>query len=162
MPLSLWFYRQLQTSTEGFLWAIEQIPGERHSLLPKPNRWSVARIIYHMKCYDQFIGLPALRQWGGEPFSLGGGFTGEMKEDAAIEEAHWNNGEGHDVATMIADFKKLRAEQLTLIQQFREPTWDEERDALWGSVTLKWVMTKTYQHTLEHTDEILRLSLWWK
>lgn len=63
---------------------------------------------------------------------------------------------------MIADFKKLRAEQLALIQHFRELTWSEERDALWGSVTLQWVVTKTYQHTLEHTDEILRLYLWWK
>jgi hypothetical protein len=64
---------------------------------------------------------------------------------------------------MIADFKTLRGEQLTLIQQFHEePIWTQERNALWGPVTLQWVMTKTYQHTLEHTDEILRLYLWWK
>lgn len=115
-----------------------------------------------MKCYDQFIGLPALRQWVGEPFSLGGGFTGDMEEDAAIEEAHWKNGKGHDVPTMSAAFQTLRGEQLALIQQFHEPIWSEERNALWGPVTFQWVVTKTYQHTLEHTDEILRLYLWWK
>lgn len=162
MQLSQWFSQQLQTSTEGFLWAVEQIPQERHALLPRPNRWSVARIIYHMRCYDQFIGLPALRQWVGEPFSLGGGFTGDMEEDVAIEEAHWKDGKGYDVSTMITDFKTLRGEQLALIQQFHEPIWSEERKALWGPVTLQWVVTKAYQHTLEHTDEILRLYLWWK
>ncbi len=61
---------------------------------------------------------------------------------------------------MIAEFKKLRAEQLALIQQFPEQAWSEERPAIWGSVTLQWVVTKTYQHTLEHTDEILRSYLW--
>lgn len=161
MPLSPWFHRQLQTSTEGFLWAVEQIPQERHYLLPGPNRWSVARLVYHLRCYDQLIGLPALRQWVDEPLSLIG-LTGDAEEDAAREEANWSNGEGHEVQAMIADFKKLRAEQLALIQHFRELTWSEERDALWGSVTLQWVVTKTYQHTLEHTDEILRLYLWWK
>lgn len=34
--------------------------------------------------------------------------------------------------------------------------------ALWRAVMLQWVVTETYQHTLEHTDEILRLYLWWK
>jgi uncharacterized damage-inducible protein DinB len=68
MQLSQWFHQQLQTSTDGFLWAIEQIPLERHYLPPKPDKWSVARLIYHMVCYDQIIGLPALRQWVGDRF----------------------------------------------------------------------------------------------
>jgi len=76
--------------------------------------------------------------------------------------SHWKNGEGHAMQAMIADFKKLRAEQLALIQHFLEPAWSEECNAIWGPVTLKWAVTKTYQHTLEHTDEILRSYLWWK
>ncbi len=31
-----------------------------------------------------------------------------------------------------------------------------------GLLTLHWAVTKTYQHTLEHTDELLRAYLWWK
>lgn len=57
----------------------------------------------------------------------------------------------------------LRAlEQLALIQHFPEPVWSEERDAIWGSVTSLWAVTKTYQHTPEHTDEVLRAYLWGK
>jgi uncharacterized damage-inducible protein DinB len=161
MQLSQWFYQQIRASTEGFCWAVEQIPQERYYLSPKPGKWSVGRIIYHMVCYDQLIGRPTLRQWIGEPLSLTG-LTGDQEKDAAIEEENWKNGEGHEVQVMLTDFHKLRTDQLAFLQQFLESTWSEERDAIWGPVTLKWAVTKTYQHTLEHTDEILRSYLWWK
>jgi hypothetical protein len=158
MQLSQWFHQQLQTSTEGFLWAVEQIPQERHYLAPRSDEWSVARPIYHMLCYDQRIGSPTLRQWVGEPCPV----VGPPEEDGATEEINWNSGEGHEVRAMSTEFKKLRAEQLALIQQFPERAWSEGHHAIWGSVTLQWVVTKTYQHTLEHTNEILRLHLWWQ
>jgi hypothetical protein len=41
---------------QGFLWAVEQIPQEKQFLQPKPDKWSVARLAYHLVCYDQFIG----------------------------------------------------------------------------------------------------------
>ena len=52
---------------KGFLWAVEQISQERQYLHPKPDKWSVARIIYHMMRYDQLIGLPTLHQGVGGP-----------------------------------------------------------------------------------------------
>jgi hypothetical protein len=159
MLFSQWFHQQLQASTKGFLWAVEQIPQEHQFLPPKPDKWSVARLLYHMVCYDQLIGLPTLSQWVGGPSPLAG-LTGSAEEDAAREETRWNNGEGHDVQAMLADFNTLRAEQFALIQHFPEQAWSEKRNAIWGPVTLQWVVTKTYQHTLEHTDEILRAYLW--
>ncbi len=161
MQFSQWFYQQLQASTKGFLWAVEQIPKERQFLQPNPDKWSVARLLYHMVDYDQLIGLPTLCQWVDGPSPLAG-LTGSAEEDAAREEAQWQNGEGHDVQAMIADFNMLRAEQFALIQHFPEQAWSEERNAIWGPVTLQWAVTKTYQHTLEHTDEILRAYLWEK
>src|SRR5581483_9557000 len=134
---------------------------ERHYSSPPSGRWSVARIAFHMERYDQLIGLPALRQWLGEPFAMSN-LTGSAEGDAALEEADWNNRESHSMQTVIAEFKELRADQLVLLQQFRESAWSEERETLWGPVTLQWVVTKTYQHTLEHTDEILRMYLWWR
>ena len=32
---------------------------------------------------------------------------------------------------------------------------------IWGPVTLSWVVSKTYQHTAEHTGDILRIALFW-
>ncbi|MBM2847059.1 MAG: hypothetical protein HW418_1, partial [Anaerolineales bacterium] len=39
--------------------------------------------------------------------------------------------------------------------------WEETRRAVWGPVTLRWVVTKTYQHTAEHTHDVLSLALYW-
>lgn len=135
---------QLQTSTEGFVWAVEQIPHERHFLQPRPDRWSVARIIYPMLCYDRLIGFPLLRQWVGEPRPV----VGSPEENVARQETRWHDGESHDVQEMLADLTRLRAEYLTLMHHVPEQLWSEERHAIWGSVTLQWVVTKTYQHTL--------------
>jgi hypothetical protein len=58
---------------------------------------------------------------------------------------------------MVAPFQ-----QLEVLNECTEQMWNEERDVVWGHLPLKWVMTKTYQHTLEHTDEVMRACLWWR
>jgi hypothetical protein len=63
---------------------------------------------------------------------------------------------------LLTAFKTIRTQQLELLTQLNTQTWYEERDIIWGRFPLKWVVTKTYQHTLEHTDEVLRAYLWWK
>ncbi len=158
MQQSQWSQQQLQTSAENFLWAVEQILQERLYLAPRPNRWPVARIVYHMIRYEQRLALPSMQQWVG-------GLTprvGSQEEDNAQNEQDWDDGKGHDIQTLLTDFKDIRSQQLALIPQFTEQSWDEEREAIWGNVSLKWVVIKTYQHTLEHTDEVLRAYLWWR
>ncbi len=158
MDLSTWFRQLIQSSTDSFLWTVEQFPQERYYLSPRPNRWPIARILYHLLYYEKWIALPSMQQWldGSLPI------VGSMEEDAVREEEAWHAGQGHDMATMITNFRTLRAEQLELLTQFNEHDWQQTRQSIWGTVSLKWVMTKTYQHTLEHTDEVLRAYLWWK
>ena len=158
MQLSQWLPQQLQTSADSFLWAVEQIPQERLYLAPRPNRWPIARIIFHLTRYEQRLALPSMLQWLSGPIPV----VGTQEEDNARDELDWNNGNGHEIQTLIAGFKEVRSQQLALFPQFTEQSWHEEREAIWGSVSLKWVVTKTYQHTLEHTDETLRAYLWWR
>jgi hypothetical protein len=33
---------------------------------------------------------------------------------------------------------------------------------LWRPRPLSWIVTKTFQHTYEHGDTLLRMVLWWK
>jgi hypothetical protein len=68
-----------------------------------------------------------------------------------------------DLASILARFQKVRAEQIALLPQFSEAAWNERRDTpgVWGPVTLRWVVTKTYQHTAEHTHDVLRMALFW-
>jgi hypothetical protein len=152
------FQQQLQTSAENFLWAVEQIPQEQLYLAPRPNRWPVARVVYHMIRYEQRLALPSMQQWlgGSKPV------VGTQEEDNAQDERDWNDGKGRDIQTLLTDFRDIRSQQLALFPQFTEQSWEETRNAIWGDVSLKWLVIKTYQHTLEHTDEVLRAYLWWR
>jgi hypothetical protein len=40
--------------------------------------------------------------------------------------------------------------------------WTTPRATLWGHKPLSMIVTKTFQHTYEHGDTILRMGLWWK
>jgi hypothetical protein len=158
MNLSDWFHLQLQTSAEGVLWAVEQISLERLYLPPRSDKWPIARVLYHLLCYEQRLALPSMLQWVGGPRPV----AGTPEEDALEEENAWSNGQGHEVPAMLAEFKAMRARQLALLPQFTDHDWHAEREVIWGQRSLQWVVTKTYQHTLEHTDEMLRAYLWWK
>ena len=158
MQPSQWFQQQLQLSAENFLRAVEQIPQERLYLAPRPNKWPIARIIFHLARYEQRLALPSMLQWLGGPTPV----VGTQEEDNAKDELDWNEGKGHDIQMLIADFKNVRSQQLALFPQLTEQSWEEKREVIWGSRSLTWVIIKTYQHTLEHTDEVLRAYLWWR
>ena len=152
MNLSQWFHTQLQASADGLVWAVEQVPVERqHARPPAPlGEWSAARHAFHMLYYEQTIALPSMGQWLGEPRPPVAG----RKEDTA-----WDGG--RDLGGLLAEFREVRASQIALLSKFDASLWDEPREAIWGSVPLRWVVTKTYQHTAEHTHDVLRLALFW-
>ena len=158
MHLSQLFRRQLQTSATSFLWAVEQIPQERLYLAPHSNRWSIARLVYHLTNYEHHIAFPTMLQWQGGARPI----VGTQEEDGQVESPAWNDGHDHEMSGLLTAFQTIRSQQIELASQFNEQAWHEERDVIWGHLPLKWVVTKTYQHTLEHTDEVLRAYLWWR
>jgi hypothetical protein len=158
MDLSQWFHEQLQTSADGFAWAVEQVPTERrYALPPLPlGTWSAVRHAFHMFFYERTFALPSMRQWLGGPRPDVFGLS---------EEAAWADGPARgsdpDLDGLLASFREVRAEQVVLLSEFDGSAWDEARSTLWGPVTLRWVVTKTCQHTAEHTHDVLSLVLYW-
>ncbi|HEY5004317.1 MAG TPA: hypothetical protein VII61_14245, partial [Ktedonobacteraceae bacterium] len=57
-------------------------------------------------------------------------------------------------------FCEGRKAQIALLTQFAPDVWEETRETVWGQVTLRWTVTKTYQHTLEHSNDILKYGLY--
>ncbi len=158
MDLSSWFHDQLKASGAGFIWAMEQIPVERRYLPPPrhPEDWPAARHLFHMLYYEREMVLPNMRCWlsKDEPtWSLEPG-----DEEAAWEE----HGRTQAFEEMLAEFRVVRDEQIALLPSFDDALWHESREVLWGSVPLRWVVTKTYQHTCEHTHDVLRMVLFWE
>lgn len=155
MQLSEWFDKQLQASAEGLIWGVEQVPAARHFRQPPPNlgQWSVARHLFHMVDYEQKFVLPLMRQWLGEAAPV---FVYD-EEDA------WPRVQVETIEPLVAQFRAIRMEQLALLPLFKERTWYEDRQTFEEdeSATLLWVVTKTYQHTAAHTNDLLRMVLFW-
>jgi hypothetical protein len=152
MDLSTWFHSQLQASAEGFIWGVEQVPLERrYARPPGPlGEWTAARHIFHMAYYERTIALPSMHQW------LGGS---RPSVDDADEDIAW--GGSQDLDSLLSQFRAVRAEQIALLPRFEPALWEERREAVWGPVTLRWVVSKTYQHTCEHSHDVLCLALFW-
>jgi hypothetical protein len=150
-----WFRKQLATTADGFLWAVQQVPAERQNLVPPTGlgEWSAARHLFHMLYYEQTIALPSMRQWLNQP-GLAQEDLEQLDEDAA-----WDDG--HEIRDMQRQFREVRAAQIVLLSDLSDEAWREEREAVWGLVTLHWVVSKTYQHTAEHTDDVLKIALFW-
>jgi hypothetical protein len=151
--LSAWFQAQLTNSAETFAWAIEQIPEERRLLAPphKPEDWPMARHVFHMMYYESKLALPSMRQWLGEEVHL--------SEEDLQEENDWRAD--FDLVSTLEAFRKVRAEEIALLERFDDETLERSLDTSWGEVTLRWLVTKTLQHTFEHTHDILAIALFW-
>lgn len=151
--LSTWFHVQLTSSAAAFLWAVEQVPIERRLLTPPDalGEWSLARHVFHLFAYERRLALPNMRLALGVPY---------IKDATYQEEAEWANG--HNLDTLLTDFRRIRDEEIALISSYTAEDW--ERTIVspnWEEVTLRWVVTKTLQHTFDHTNSVLAMSLFW-
>lgn len=154
-----WFRSQLKSSGEGFAWAFQQIEPELHfELPPVPNymgTWSPARLVWHVTEYERCLVLPSMRQWLG----------GEMPSGDNIwpdDDATWASAQNRSADALVAAFHAVRQEQIKLLDPLENVDWTAPRQTLWGLKPLSMVVTKTYQHTFEHGDTLLRMSLWWR
>jgi hypothetical protein len=150
---SQWFLQHLQISADGFVWGTEQVPeGRRYAAPPKGlGDWTVARHVFHLWYYEQTIALPSMQQWlgGNIPFL-----------DDTDEDVDWSKTQ-ETVEGLLEKFRIVRAEQIALLPKFDDATWNATREAVWGPVTLLWVVSKTYQHTAEHINDVMRIGLFW-
>jgi hypothetical protein len=153
MNLSQWFRDQLQASADGFVWGAEQVPSARRYIQPPKGlgEWTAARHIFHMVYYEQTIALPSMQQWLGAKCPS----TEGLDEDVA-----WGQGQ-EKLDSLLAQYKQVRAEQIALLPKIDDTEWNTTREAVWGPVTLLWVVSKTYQHTAEHTNDVMRIALFW-
>ena len=150
---SQWFHEQLQASANGFVWGTEQVPEARRYVQP-PNglgEWTVARHVFHLFYYEQTIALPSMQQW------LGGAMP--SVEDAD-EDIVWSKTQD-TVESLLEKFRDVRTEQIALLPKIDDAAWKTNGEAVWGPVTLLWVVSKTYQHTAEHINDVMRIGLFW-
>ena len=153
MNFSQWFSEHLQASANGFVWGTGHVPEARRYIQPPKGlgEWSVARHVFHLWYYERTIALPSMQQW------LGGTIP---NLDDTDEDVDWSNTQ-ENVESLLEKFRAVRSEQIVLLPKFDGAVWNETREAVWGPVTLLWVVSKTYQHTAEHINDVMRIGLFW-
>ncbi|HEY0071145.1 MAG TPA: DinB family protein [Chloroflexia bacterium] len=147
------FTKQVEANTEAIAWAVGQVGPERFPATPPEllGEWPAARHLFHLLYYEREVALPSLSLWFGAPYPDFEGYN---------ESAAWANAPQEDI--VLAEIQALRARQLALVAGADDILWAEARRTPWGERTLYWVTSKTLQHALEHTNNILKIALLWE
>jgi hypothetical protein len=95
-----------------------------------------------------------MQQWIGVPMPDGNNWP---DDDAA-----WATVHDQSLEVLLTRFQTIRQQQIDLLDALAAVNWQEPRATLWGQKPLAMVVTKTFQHTYEHGDTLLRMGLWWK
>lgn len=153
-----WFRYQLQASADGFVWAFSQIkPSFRENLPPMPGylgTWPPARHIWHVTEYEKCLVIPSMKQW------LGGSMpAGDSWPD---DDDTWAKVQDRGLEALTSAFRHVRQQQAELLDQLINIDWLTSQETLWGHKPLSMIVTKTFQHTYEHGDTLLRMGLWWE
>ena len=84
-------------------------------------------------------------------------------EDAWLDDDNaWANIQNREFEELTSAFRHVRQQQIELLDQLTNTDWNTPRDTLWGYKPLSMIVTKTFQHTYEHGDTLLRMGLWWE
>jgi hypothetical protein len=68
----------------------------------------------------------------------------------------------HSMEEMLWEFEQVRRAEIDLLPKFDPAAWNStQKTTVWDEVSLYWLVCKTYQYALDHTKNILALSLFW-
>jgi|SRR5579875_977006 hypothetical protein len=158
MNLSEWFGYQLKAGGDGFVWAARQIPEQRQNVTPPRGEWSALRLVFHMFAYERDLVLPYMRHRVGEPVPT----REELDRKFYAQDEDFQTAQHLGMETLLTSFEQGRAEQIALLPQFDEQRWQEICETVWGNVSMRWIVSKTFQHTAQHTHDLMCMVLYWK
>jgi hypothetical protein len=152
MELSQWFDYQLRSTLDGFIWAVKQVPQDRLYTVPpvQLGEWSAAQHLLHMLDYEERFVLPTMAQWLGVPPVI------PEETEEGIEQS------SPSMEQKLVQFERVRQAEIGMLPKFDHDAWGTVmRTTFWGDISLYWLVCKTYQHTAEHTHNVLSLTLFW-
>ena len=155
---------RLRSSLATVQWAVAQVPAKWTHVIPDyypPDAWSVAMNLAHMCVYEEGIAAPMLAA-----LAAGGDGTGAIK---SAREEFLTGATELSKAPVVDILRRLtvcREEQIAVLEGYDQGRFNEPVTSAWatgqhGSAphSAGWVATKTFQHTWEHGNAILRMAL---
>jgi hypothetical protein len=156
---------RLRGSLATIEWAVERVPDKWTHALPDfypGDAWSVAMNLAHMTIYEEEISGPVLR-------ALAAGGDGLGAARSRREDWFLNDAVALSHAPVSEIMRRLvagRADQIASVAGYDEDRFNAPVTPLWASGrhgapphSAGWVATKTFQHTWEHGNAILRMAL---
>ena len=152
--------RRLRDSLADLEFGLAQAPARWHHALPPevaPDAWTVAMNLAHLTIYEENVALRLLRSF--EP-----GFDPAGERRGGDEAWFYNEALALSTEPIDQSLSRLRIarrQQIELAESFGETRLNSGITPLWPDPqhTAGWVATKTFQHTWEHGNAILRVAL---
>ncbi|MEW5980696.1 MAG: DinB family protein [Acidobacteriota bacterium] len=166
---------RLQETQRIIEWAISRVPSHRllepppHGKHPQSDRgfktyfgeWSALRQLFHLAFYEGMYAVPAMQHCIGGPRPS----ADLVFPEPELEETAWADAlaGGVDVASLLRRLRELRELQVDMLRDIPQEAWQEERvETGLGRVSAEFVVAKTVQHSLEHSNDLMKNALYWE
>jgi len=159
---------RLEQSLSDVLYAVTITPGVWLFRVPADDAnlrwlgsWSVAMNLAHLAVYEEQIAAPILE-------AIAAGYDGASAVESVLEsdyEELWQALSSAPIDEIARRFSTARKRQIDAIAAMRDDRFNEPATTFWQDVlsqrghSAAWVAAKTFQHTWEHGNSILRIAL---
>jgi hypothetical protein len=152
--------RRLRDSLADLEFGLARAPERwRHAPPPEvaPDAWTVAMNLAHVTIYEENVALRLLR-------SCAPGFDPADERRGGDEAWFYNQAlalSAEPIEPTLTRLRAARQQQIDLVEAFGELRLNSAVTPLWPDTqhTAGWVAIKTFQHTWEHGNAILRVAL---
>lgn len=163
---------RLRQSLATVEWAFEALPeGATHNLPPylPADAWTAAMNVAHMVVYEEEIANPVLASLAAGGDGVGATRIRGTRVDDKVRQTpmeEWFLTEAQQLAVeprsvLLDRLHMVRAEGVHLVESFSDGAFNAPVMPLWPPEMRSpgWLATKTFQHTWEHGNAVLRLVL---
>ena len=140
---------RLEASGEEFAKALLSLSEEELKRVPAPNEWALHQTAMHMRDVEVEVFLYRVKRILTENQPAVPNFD----PDARMKQFYSSEIPAKKIAS---EFLRARRQIVKLLRATKDKDW--ARIALhstYGKISLEWIVTHFYGHTLEHTGQIL-------
>jgi hypothetical protein len=156
--------RRLRDSLADIEFGVSLVPAEWTHVFPPPpaDAWSVAMNLAHLVVYEEELGNPILSS-----LARGGDGTDAVRPNMP---AWWEPDakalSGEPLDALLSRLRAARSRHVDLVESFDDTSFNTAVcpvfGARWREGALHspgWIASKTWQHTWEHGNAVLRVAL---
>lgn len=158
--------RRFRESLEAIEWAVSEIPEAYHHVLPDfyaPEEWTAGMNLAHVVVYEEQLANPVMD-------ALASGEDGVSAVRSGRESWFYADSvaaSSEPLSVLLERYRAAREKGIAAIDSFTEERFNDAVCPLWqasgrhgGALQPPgWVAMKTFQHSWEHGNALLRLAL---